>query len=66
MLSEQIKKFRKEKNMTQQELAEKSGLSFTALTKIEQGKAIKPRIQTIEKLADALNVSIDKLVGLKN
>jgi transcriptional regulator with XRE-family HTH domain len=63
MLSERLKKFRKQKGWSQQKLAEKTGLSFNAITKIEQKRASHPTLKTLIKLADVFEISIDKLVG---
>ncbi len=65
MLNKNLKDLRKKKNWSQQKLAEKAGLSYNAVTKIEQGAATHPTIQTIMKIADAFEVSIDELVGRK-
>lgn len=53
------------KGWSQQKLAEKTGLSFNAVTKIEQGLAKHPTLKTLIKLADAFGVSIDELAGRK-
>jgi transcriptional regulator with XRE-family HTH domain len=58
-----LKMLRKEKGWSQQKLAEKAKLSYNAITKIEQGCAIYPTIQTIVKIADAFEVGIDELIG---
>ncbi|MDD5079748.1 MAG: helix-turn-helix transcriptional regulator [Candidatus Omnitrophica bacterium] len=63
MLSKRLKDLRKEAGWSQQKLAEKAGLSFNVITKIEQGAAKSPSIHTIIKLADALSISIDDLLG---
>ena len=63
MLAERIKKFRKQKGWSQQKLAEKTGLSFNAITKIEQGLAKHPTLKTLIKLADVFGMSIDALIG---
>jgi len=65
MLSKRVKEYRKQKGFTQQKLAEKTGLSFNTITKIEQGIGDSPTLKTLVKLADALGVSIDELVGRK-
>ncbi|MFC1546443.1 helix-turn-helix domain-containing protein [bacterium] len=65
MLGDRIKKYRKQLGLSQEKLAMKSEVSYTALIKIEQGKAKQPTIQTIMKLAEALDISIDELVGRK-
>ena len=63
MLSEKVKKLRKEKGWSQQKLAEKAGLSFNAVTKIEQGLAKHPTLKTLISLADVFEVSLDELAG---
>lgn len=63
MIAKRLKELRKEHNWTQQKLAEKAGLSFNAITKIEQGAAEHPTLKTLLKLADALEVTLDALVG---
>ena len=63
MVARRIKELRKERNWTQQKLAERAGLSFNAITKIEQGAAKHPTLKTLLKLADAFGVSLDALVG---
>ena len=63
MLGERIKELRKKAGWSQQKLAEKAGLSYNTITKIEQGTAKQPTIQTIVKIADAFGVKIDELVG---
>ena len=65
MLAKKIKELRKKAGWSQQKLAEKSGLSYNAVTKIEQGTAKQPTIQTMIKIADAFEISLDKLVGRK-
>jgi transcriptional regulator with XRE-family HTH domain len=63
MLAKRLKELRKERKWTQQKLAEKAGLSFNAITKIEQGAALHPTLKTLLKLSDAFDISLDELVG---
>ncbi len=65
MLEKRIKQLRKKSGWSQQKLAEKAGLSYNVITKIEQGVARRPTIQTIIKLADAFRISLDELIGRK-
>lgn len=65
MLAENIKKIRKGKGLTQEKLARLADISNNTLVKIEMGMAKEPTITTITKIADALKVSIDELVGRK-
>lgn len=61
-VAENIRKFRKERKMTQRQLGEKCGMYESQIRKYELGTA-NPKIDTIKKIADALNVSIDRLTG---
>jgi len=63
MLAENIKRIRKKKGLTQEKLARLADISNNTLVKIEMGMAKEPTITTVHKIADALNVSIDALVG---
>jgi transcriptional regulator with XRE-family HTH domain len=63
MLEQRLKQLRKKAGWSQQRLAEKAGLSYNVITKIEQGVAKKPTIQTMIKLADAFKISLDELVN---
>jgi len=62
-LADNMKKLRAKKGWSQQKLAEKSGLSYNTITKIEQGTAKEPIIQTVAKIAEAFKISIDELIG---
>ena len=65
MLSENIKKLRIKKSLSQEKLARLADISTVTLVKIESGVAKEPTITTVAKIAGALDVSIDDLVGLK-
>lgn len=62
MLSENIRKFRKEKNMSQDELAEKVGVSRQSISLWETNQA-QPTIDNIMVLARIFNVSTDALLS---
>ena len=57
-----LKELRKKKGWTQEKLAQEAGISFHTLIKIERGNIKSPRLETLIKLAGALDVSIDELV----
>jgi len=65
MLGKRIKEFRKKKGWSQQKLAEKSGLSFNTITRIEQGIGDSPTLKTLLKLSEVLEIGLDELVGIK-
>lgn len=60
-----IKEIMNERNITSAWLAEKVGISKVAVSNIITGKSY-PSLDTIKKIADALNVSIIKLIGEDN
>ena len=60
-IGENIKQFRKNKKITQKELAEKIGVTDSAITKYEKGDR-EPNIETLNKIATALGVTINDLV----
>ncbi len=61
-LNENIKKYRKEMNLTQEDLAEAFGVTIGAVSKWESGSTI-PDIMTMVELADFFNISVDVLLG---
>lgn len=65
MIGHNLRKLRKKKGLSQEKLARLADISLNTLTKIESGFAKKPTIQTVVKLAKALNISIDDLVRRK-
>lgn len=63
VLGKRLQAARKAGNMTQQQLCQASGLSYSTLTKIERGAIKSPSIFTVQSIADALHLSLDTLVG---
>jgi FMN phosphatase YigB (HAD superfamily)/DNA-binding XRE family transcriptional regulator len=53
---------RKSAGLTQQQLCQRSGLSYSTLAKIERGAIRSPSIFTIQQIAEALNTSVDQLL----
>lgn len=64
-IKDRIKILRKEKNLTQDDLAAALGLSRSTIAGYETNKR-KPDAETIHKLADYFDVSIDYLMGRVN
>jgi len=62
LIGKQIKKLRSKKDLTQEKLSIKAGVPYTTLTKIESGVIKKPAVQTIAKVAKALDIKIDDLI----
>lgn len=62
MLGERIKALRKERRMSLSELAEKAGVAKSYLSSIERNMQTNPSIQFIEKVSDALGVSVNDIL----
>ncbi len=56
---------RRAAGLTQQELCQQSGLSYSTLAKIERGAIKSPSIFTVQQVAEALGSSIDTLLGFE-
>lgn len=63
MYLKNLVKLRKQKGWSQEKLAVESGVSYNTIIKIERGGIENPKIETVIKLADALSVSVDELIG---
>jgi transcriptional regulator with XRE-family HTH domain len=61
-IGDKIKQLRNKQGLTQDELARKSELPYTTLTKIETNVITKPTIQTVMKIAKGLGISLDNLM----
>lgn len=57
-----ILKLRKEKNMTQKELAEKLGVTDRAISKWENGRGM-PEVSLMKPLCDELGISVNELLS---
>ena len=64
-LGQHIIALRKKNNFSQNELGKKAGTSGDLIGRYERDE-VKPSIEVIIRIADALNVSIDYLVGKTN
>ena len=62
MLAENIKRYRKEKGLSQRALVRASDVTYSELSKIEAGYIQNPGVITVKKIAMALGVSLDDLV----
>lgn len=57
-----IKKLREKLGLSQEKLARLADVSNNTIINIESGKQQNPTIETVKKIAKALNVSIEELV----
>ena len=62
MRGDRLRELRKERKLSQDKLGELAGISREQVNRYENGKAV-PDFATIIKIADALETSIDYLVG---
>lgn len=63
-IGENIRKIRKQKGLAQKRLAELSGLNEVTIRSYELGK-FKPKFETIQKIAKALDISTSELYGIE-
>jgi transcriptional regulator with XRE-family HTH domain len=61
-IGENIKKRRTKLELSQEDFAQKSGVKYTTLSKIESGVIKKPSVLLMAKIAKALGVSIEELL----
>lgn len=63
-LGQRLQTARVRGGMTQQQLCQQAGLSYSTLTKIERGAIKSPSIFTIQSIAETLGVGLDELLGV--
>lgn len=61
-IGDNIRKYRKKLDISQDALSKRANLAFHTIAKIEAGATPDPRIETVKKIADALGVSLDDLM----
>lgn len=61
-IGENIRKFRQQKEVSQDRLSKLADVAFHTIVKIESGETPNPTIETVRKIAHALGVSIDDLI----
>jgi len=61
-IGKNIKKFRQEKELSQNKLSKLADLSLNTVVKIELDESPNPTIETIQRIAKALGVSVDDLL----
>ena len=64
VFGERLKAARDRRKLTQEEVAEAAGLQASRLSEYESGR-LAPQLERAAKLAAALGVSLDELVGLR-
>ena len=61
---ERVAKARDKRGWTQQELAERAGVRYETINRIEKGKHVEPRVYVAVALAKALGTTVDYLAGM--
>jgi FMN phosphatase YigB (HAD superfamily) len=64
-LGKRLQHVRKQKGFTQQALCQAANLSYSTLAKIERGAIKAPSIFTVQNIAEALQISLDELLGVQ-
>jgi transcriptional regulator with XRE-family HTH domain len=62
-LSKNLKRFREKRRLSQDRLAKLADVANNTIIKIEQGENINPTLDTLKKVAKALEVSVDELIN---
>ncbi len=62
VIARNIKKFRTKADISQDKLSKLADVTFHTIAKIESGSTPNPGIETMLKIAKALNVSLDELI----
>jgi transcriptional regulator with XRE-family HTH domain len=65
IVNERIRQIRTHKGLSSKQLAERSGLSPAEISRIEN-ESRQPKLDTTERIAAALDVSLDYLAGRRN
>ncbi|MCK4355052.1 helix-turn-helix transcriptional regulator [Candidatus Parcubacteria bacterium] len=63
-IGKNIKKLRQKKGISQDRLSKIADLSLNTIVNIETGNNPNPTLETLQKIAKALNVSVDELLKL--
>jgi len=61
-IGKNIKTLRNKLGLSQEDFAQKSGVKYTTLTKIESSVIKKPSVMVMDQIAKALGVSIEDLI----
>jgi len=61
-IGKNIKRFRQDKGLSQDKLSKLADLSLNTVVKIELDESPNPTIETVQRIAKALEVSVDDLL----
>jgi transcriptional regulator with XRE-family HTH domain len=63
LIGKNMRKLRKQRGLSQDRLSKLAYISYNTVIKLESGGIANPSIKTLQKLAKALNVSVDSLLN---
>jgi DNA-binding XRE family transcriptional regulator len=61
-IADNIKKYRNKLGISQDKLSKLADVTYNTIIKIESGVNINPTIETLSKIAKALDVGVDDLI----
>lgn len=64
-VGDNIKRLRKELNLSQEQLAQNAEIKYSNLVKIENSVINKPSVYTIYRIAKALNTTVENLIEIQ-
>jgi len=62
-LAKNVKRLREAKGLSQEKLARLADVANNTLIKMETGENINPTLETLKRVAKALDVSVDNLIN---
>jgi transcriptional regulator with XRE-family HTH domain len=61
---QRLRRARLDQDRTLRDISERSGISITYLSDLERGVLVNPTLDTLKKVAEALDVSLNDLLGI--
>tara|TARA_B100000745_G_C19895109_1_gene299544 strand:- start:25 stop:219 length:195 start_codon:yes stop_codon:yes gene_type:complete len=61
-IASNLKKYRKKKRVSQDKLSKLADVTYNTIIKLESGATKNPRVETLQLIAVALDVSVDDLL----
>ena len=65
MILAKLKEIKTEKNLTNQQIADLSGVPLSTVTRVFNGQTDNPNIKTLEDIANGMGVTLENLTGVK-
>ena len=61
-IADNLKEYRKKKGVSQDKLSKLADITYNTIIKLESGATKNPRVETLQTIALALEVSVDDLL----